>query len=81
MKFSPKFRTKELGIKCSILGSFCSFLNLEGADFWPQTRRRKIPYKRVDKLLVGANMGTCSFELAFLENLLSLASAKFDPWA
>ena len=27
----------------SILGSFCSFFNWEGANFWPQSRPRKIP--------------------------------------
>ena len=31
MKFSPKCRIKKLGMIYTILGSFCSFLNLEGA--------------------------------------------------
>ena len=45
MKLSPKCRTKELGMNmvCTIFGSFCSFLNWEGADIWPQIRPRKIP--------------------------------------
>ena len=41
--FSPKCRTKKLGIICTILGSFCSFLKWEGADIRPQIRPRKIP--------------------------------------
>ena len=43
MKFSPKCRTKKLGMIYTILGSFCSFLNWEGADIWPRIRPRKIP--------------------------------------
>ena len=43
MKFSPKCRTKILGMMYTILGSFCSFLNWEGADIRPQIRPRKIP--------------------------------------
>ena len=43
MKFSPKCRTKNLGMIKSILGSFCSFLNREGADIWPKIKPRKIP--------------------------------------
>ena len=43
MKFSPKCRTKILGMIYTILGSFCSFLNREGAYIWPQIRPRKIP--------------------------------------
>ena len=42
MKFSPKCRTKKLGIMKTILGGFCSFLNWEGADIQPQIRPRKI---------------------------------------
>ena len=42
MKFSPKCRTKKFGIIYTILGSFCSFLNWEGAVIWPQIRPRKI---------------------------------------
>ena len=38
MKFSPKCRTKKLGIIYTILGSFCSFLNWKG----PKIRPRKI---------------------------------------
>ena len=30
MKFSPKCRTKKLGMQYNILGKFCSFLNWEG---------------------------------------------------
>ena len=36
MKFSPKCRTKKLGMIYSILISFCSFLNWEGADIRPR---------------------------------------------
>ena len=48
MKFSPKCRTKKLGIIYTTLGSFCSFLNWEGADIRPQIRPRKIPDIRND---------------------------------
>ena len=43
MKFSPKCRTKKLGMIYTILGSFCSFSNWEGANIRPQIRLRKIP--------------------------------------
>ena len=43
MKFAPKCRTKKLGIINTTLGSFCSFLNWQGADIRPQIRPRKIP--------------------------------------
>ena len=43
MKFAPTFRTKKLGMIYTILGSFCSFLNWEGANILPQIRPRKIP--------------------------------------
>ena len=43
MKFSPNCRTKKLVMIYTILGSFCSFLNWEGADIQPQIRPRKIP--------------------------------------
>ena len=47
MKFSPKCRTKKLGMIYTILGRFCSFLigmepNIR-ADIRPQIRPRKIP--------------------------------------
>ena len=48
MKFSPKCRTRKLGKICTSLGSFCSFLNWEGADIRSQIRLRKIP----DSLLI-----------------------------
>ena len=38
-KFSP---IKKFGMIKSILGSFCIFLNWEGANIWPQIRPRKI---------------------------------------
>ena len=41
MNFSPKCRTKKLGMKYTILGSFCSFLNWEWADIRPKIRPRK----------------------------------------
>ena len=45
MKFSPKCRTKKLGMIyiVNIFGSFCSFLSWEGANIQPQIRPRKIP--------------------------------------
>ena len=43
MKCSPKCRSKKLGMIYSILESFCSFLNWEGADIRHQIRPRKIP--------------------------------------
>ena len=43
MKFSPKSRTKKLGMKYTILGSICSFLNWKGTNKRPQIRPRKIP--------------------------------------
>ena len=43
MKFSPKCRTKKLGMICTILGSFCSLLNPEGGNIWPKIRPGKIP--------------------------------------
>ena len=39
MKFPTKCRTMKLVMIYTILGSFCSFLNWEGAQNWP----RKIP--------------------------------------
>ena len=38
MKFLLKCRTKKLGMVYTILGSFCSFLNWEGAYIRPQIR-------------------------------------------
>ena len=46
MKFSPKCRTKKLGIIYTILGSFCSFFNCKGADIRPQIRPRKISARK-----------------------------------
>ena len=44
MKFSPKCRTKQLGMIYTILGSFCSFFNCgKGLIFCPKIRPRKIP--------------------------------------
>ena len=43
VKFSPKCRSRKLGKAYIILGSFCSFLNWEGADIRPKIRPRKIP--------------------------------------
>ena len=41
MKFSPKCRTKKLGMIYTILGSFCPFLNWEGVDIRPKSGLRK----------------------------------------
>ena len=46
MKFSPKFRTKKLGMIYTILGSFCSFFIGKGPDVWSEIRLRKIPDKQ-----------------------------------
>ena len=43
MKFSPNCRSKELGVLFTILGSFCSFLDWEGADILPKNGPRKNP--------------------------------------
>ena len=43
MKFPPSCRIKELVIIYAILGSFCSFLNWEGAAIRPLIRPGKIP--------------------------------------
>ena len=43
MKFTSKCRTNKLVMINTISGSFCSFLNWEGADIWPLIRPRKIP--------------------------------------
>ena len=44
MKFSPKYKTKKLGMIYTPLWEvFCSFLNWEGADIRPQIGPRKIP--------------------------------------
>ena len=45
MKFSPKCRTKKLGMIYTIFGNCCSFLNREGAIIRPQIWPRKIPGK------------------------------------
>ena len=42
MKFSPRCRTKKVGIIYTILGSFYSFLNWEGTNIRLQIRPRKI---------------------------------------
>ena len=42
MKFSPKCRTKKLGMIYTIPGCFCSFFNWEGAVIQPKIRPRKI---------------------------------------
>ena len=43
MKFSPKCRTKKLGMIYIILGCFCSFLIGKGLKFGPKIRPRKAP--------------------------------------
>ena len=43
IKFSPKCRTKKLGMIYTILGSLCSFLNWEGDNIRPQIGPWKIP--------------------------------------
>ena len=48
MKFPLKCRTKKLGMIYTILGSFCSFLNWEGADYCPKSGLGKSLYKLSD---------------------------------
>ena len=43
MKFSSKCRTQKLGMIYTVLESFCSLFNWEGAVIQPQIRPRKIP--------------------------------------
>ena len=43
MKFSPKYRTKKLGMIHTIWGSFRSLLNWEGVVILPEIRPWKIP--------------------------------------
>ena len=43
MKFSPKCRSKKWVMIYTILGRFCSFLNKDGANNWPQIMSRKTP--------------------------------------
>ena len=43
MKFSPKCRSKKLGMIYTILGTFCLFFNWERADIQPEIRPREIP--------------------------------------
>ena len=47
MKFSPKCRSKKLGMIYTILGSFCSFFNWKRADIRPKIWPRKIPVIRM----------------------------------
>ena len=48
MNISPKCETKKLGMIYTILGSFCSFFNWEGANIQPQIRPRKIPVNSIE---------------------------------
>ena len=48
MEFSPKCRTKKLGM-IHYIRKFCSFFNWEGDHIWPQIRPRKIPRKIIVK--------------------------------
>ena len=43
MKFSPKCRSKKLGMTYIILGSFCSFFIWEGADVQPKNHALENP--------------------------------------
>ena len=44
MKFSPKCRTKKLGMIYTIVGSFCYFLNWKGAIYGPKSGLGKSLY-------------------------------------
>ena len=41
MKFSPKCRTKKLGMICTTFGSFCSYFKSDGADIGPKSGLEK----------------------------------------
>ena len=56
MKFSPKCRTKKLGMIYTFLGSFCLFLIWERADIRPQIRPRKIPVFSNKMLVIRAGI-------------------------
>ena len=45
MKVSPNCRTRKSGMICTILESFCSFLDWEGVEIRPKIWSRKIPVK------------------------------------
>ena len=49
MEFSPNCTAKEVGMLLNILGSFCLFLDWEGADIRLLNRPRKIP-ESIEKL-------------------------------
>ena len=67
MKFSPKCRTKKLGMIHTIWGSFCSFFNREGAVIQPKVRPRKIP---VPMVLYGLKYSYfISFLVSSIDNL------------
>ena len=68
MKFSPKCRTKNLGMIYTILVSFWSFLNWEGADIQPQISPRKIPDQ--DELLISLDV-CCPFVLCIVCHALT----------
>ena len=53
MKYSPKCRTKKLGLFSTILGSFCS-----GTDIQSQIRPRRIPDQDVSRVSFNINMGS-----------------------
>ena len=57
MKFSPKYRTKKLGMIYTILGSFYPFFNWEGVDIWSLIRLRKIPGNFSDNLTLQVKVG------------------------
>ena len=56
MKFSPKFRTRKLGIINTIWGNFCSFFKWEGADIRPQIRPKKNPLQQKTFLNFGGSL-------------------------
>ena len=57
--------TKNLGMINSILGSFCSFFNWEGASIRPQIRPRKIP----DLIAPNKHTVHTSFSNVFLDSV------------
>ena len=75
MKFSQKCRTKKLGMTNTILGSFCSFWNLEGTNVRPQIRPRKIPDLETVSLFWQVNI-IINIHLLFEDNCYCPASQE-----
>ena len=58
MKAPPNCRAKKLGMVITILGSFCLFLDWEGANIRPQNRPMEIPW--LEHLLLAGSIDEVS---------------------